>query len=200
MLATVRDESQRLSRLIGELLDLTRLESGVLPARKEMYPVDELFDSALSRLERELEGRAITREFPDDVLVVPVDPVLIGQVLFNLLENAAKYSPPRSPLMLRAARDGTNAVLEVGDRGPGLQRGEEERVFDKFYRTVDGMRAAGTGLGLTVCRAIVRAHGGAIRAENRIGGGALFRVTLPLERDAERAQTSAREPARKPAA
>jgi two-component system sensor histidine kinase KdpD len=183
MLETVRDESQRLSRLIGELLDLTRLESGVLPARKEPYPVDELFDSALSRLERELAGRVITCDLPDEVLLVPVDAVLMEQVLFNLLENAAKYSAPGTPIDVRARREPEGVVLEVADRGPGLPVGQEEKVFEKFYRADDGSRAAGTGLGLTVCRAIVRAHGGTITAENRAGGGALFRVMLPFERE-----------------
>jgi two-component system sensor histidine kinase KdpD len=180
MLETIREESARLSRLIGDLLELTRLESGSFEARKEPVPVDELFDSALARTEAELAGREVELDLPEDVLSVPVDPVLMEQVLVNLLENAARHAAP-SAITARAAREGERVVLEVGDRGPGIPPGEEERLFERFYRTSDGVRGRGTGLGLTVCRAIVRAHGGRIAAANRPGGGAVFRIELPAD-------------------
>lgn len=180
LLATIREEAERLTRLIGDLVDLTRLESGDLSVRKEPYPLEEIVDSAVERLAPLLAGRELTHHRPEEVLVAPVDPVLLEQVLVNLLENAAKYTPPGSPLAVRLARQETSAVIEVADRGPGLPRGEEARVFERFYRAADHHRAHGTGLGLTVCEAIVRAHQGRITAENRAGGGALFRITLPL--------------------
>ena len=180
LLATIREESERLTHLIGDLLDLTRLESGDLVVKKESYPLEEIVDSAVQRLQRELAGRAIQRVQPEDVLVAPVDPVLLEQVLINLLENAAKYTPADSPIEVRLAAQDGQARIEVADRGPGLPPGEEGRVFERFYRAADSHRSRGTGLGLTVCEAIVRAHQGRITAENRSGGGALFRVTLPL--------------------
>ena len=181
LIETVREESERLSRLIADILDLTRLESGDLAARTEPYPLEEIVDSALQRLEGALAGRRIERVRPEEVLIAPVDPVLLEQVLVNLLENAAKYTPPKSGIEVRLARAEGAAVIEVADRGPGLPPGEEGRVFERFYRAADSQRARGTGLGLTICLAIVRAHRGRIEAENRPGGGALFRVTLPLE-------------------
>jgi len=181
LLATIREEAGRLTRLIGDLVDLTRLESGDLSVRKEPYPLEEIVASAVERLAVLLAGRELVHERPEEVLVAPVDPVLLEQVLVNLLENAAKYTPPGSPLTVRIAQQEGAAVIEVADRGPGLPPGEEARVFERFYRAADHHRAHGTGLGLTVCEAIVRAHRGRITAENRAGGGALFRITLPLE-------------------
>jgi two-component system, OmpR family, sensor histidine kinase KdpD len=180
MLESIRDETQRLDHMIGDLLDLTRLESGALVVRKEPCPLEELVDSALSRLEARVAGREIRREAPDEVLVAPVDPILLEQVLVNLIENAIKYSPS-GPIDVRVLRRGARAAIEVADRGPGIAPGEEERIFEKFYRGADGSRASGTGLGLTVSRAIVRAHGGELRATNAEGGGAVFRVEIPLE-------------------
>jgi two-component system, OmpR family, sensor histidine kinase KdpD len=111
---------------------------------------------------------------------VPIDGLLIEQVLINLIENALKYTPAGSPIDI-SAKAATRAVtVEVADRGPGLPSGEEGRVFDKFYRSRDEGRGVGAGLGLTICRGIVTAHGGRIWAENRPGGGAAFRFTLPL--------------------
>ncbi len=181
LLETIREESERLGRLVGDLLDLTRLGSGSLRARKEWYPLEDVISSALGRLESRLEGREIRVEMPPDVLLAPIDPILLEQVFLNLIENAVKYSPPGSPLEIRAAAGDGEVAVEVGDRGPGLPPGEEERVFERFYRVADGRRAEGAGLGLAVCQAILKAHGGRIAAGNRPGGGAVFRFTLPLE-------------------
>jgi two-component system sensor histidine kinase KdpD len=191
LVETIREESERLSRLIGDLLDLTRLESGDLTVKKEPYPLEEIVDSAVQRLEEALRGRPLERVQPEEVLLAPVDPVLLEQVLVNLLENASKYTPSGSPIEVRLARDGRSAVIEVGDRGPGLPPGEEARVFERFYRAADSHRTRGTGLGLTVSEAIVHAHRGRIEAENRPGGGALFRVTLPCNDGAATAEPKA---------
>src|SRR5262245_35494266 len=155
LVATIREESERLTRLIGDLLDLTRLESGDLSAKKEPYPLEEIVDSALQRLGPALAGREVVRVQPEEVLEAPVDPVLLEQVLLNLLENAGKYTPGGSPIDVRIDASDGQAVIEVADRGPGLPPGEEARVFERFYRAADSHRSRGTGLGLTVCEAIV---------------------------------------------
>jgi two-component system sensor histidine kinase KdpD len=181
LVETIRGEGERLGRLLSDLLDLTRFESGVSQVHKEWSPIEEIVGAALSRVESKLEGRDVITKLPEEVLLVPLDALLIEQVLLNLLENAAKYSPAGSPLEIGAAVDAHDFVVRVADRGPGIAPGQEERVFERFYRAADGTRAAGTGLGLAVCRAIVRAHGGSIRAENRPDGGALFSFRLPIE-------------------
>jgi two-component system sensor histidine kinase KdpD len=180
LMETIRDEADRLSRLIANLLDLTRLDSGALQVRKELCPLEEIVGSALHRLRAQVAGREIRVDLPPDVLLVPVDPVLIEQVFVNLLENALRYSPAGSPLEVTAAVHGDDVAIAVADRGNGIPPGEEEQIFERFYRLADGARSDSTGLGLTICRAIVRAHGGRITAENRAGGGSVFRFTLPL--------------------
>ncbi|MCC7014964.1 MAG: sensor histidine kinase KdpD [Planctomycetes bacterium] len=179
LLEVIRDESERLSRLVSDLLELTRIESGTLRVRKEPCPVDDVIDSAVERLESKLAGRTVTRAVPGEVLVAALDPVLFEHVLVNLIENATKYTPPETPIEVRAFEREGAVVFEVSDRGPGIAPAELERIFERFYRACDGDRGGGTGLGLTVSRAIVRAHDGRISAENRAGGGATFRVELP---------------------
>ncbi len=179
MLSAICEEAERLERLVGNLLDMTRLESGAMHVRREWVPVEEVVGAALGRLERQLEGRAIQLDLPADLPLVSVDPVLLQQVFVNLLENAAKYTPGASGLDIRA-RAGPEAVeIEVADRGPGLPAGGEARIFEKFVRGEHAGRG-GVGLGLPICRGIVEAHGGTIEAANRPQGGARFRVRLPL--------------------
>ena len=180
LLETVQSESVRLSELVTNLLDLTRLDSGALQPRRDWCPVEELVRSALDRLRARLGDRPLEIELPRELLQVEVDPVLLEQALVHLVENAHKYSPPGTPIALRASGAPGEVLLEVSDRGPGIPPGEEQRIFEKFVRLPDGQRAAGSGLGLSVCRAIVRAHGGSVTAENRLGGGATFRIRLPV--------------------
>jgi two-component system sensor histidine kinase KdpD len=166
---------------VGDLLDLTRLESGSLKARKEWYPLEEVVSSALGRLEPRLEGRKVGVDLPREVLLAPMDPILVEQVFINLIENAVKYSPAGSPIEISAQAGPDEVVVAIADRGPGLPPGEEARVFERFYRVADGRRAEGAGLGLAVCQAILKIHGGRVEAGNRPGGGAVFRFALPLE-------------------
>ncbi|MDE3036375.1 MAG: GAF domain-containing protein, partial [Nitrospirota bacterium] len=173
-------EAARLDRLVKNLLDMTRLEAGAVQPKKEWHPIEEIVGAALTRLEGRLHGQSVRTQFPPDLPLVHLDGVLIEQVLVNLLENALKYASPGGPIELSAARTDDAVIVEVADRGPGLQPGDEQRVFDKFYRGSQA-RKGGVGLGLTICRGIVEAHGGRIWAENRPGGGAAFRFTLPLE-------------------
>jgi len=180
LLETIQSESQRLSELVSNLLDLTRLDSGALQPRREWCPVEELVHGALDRLAAQLSDRHVQLELPREILQAHVDPVLIEQALVHLVENALKYSPSDSTIELRAGGSPGEVLIEVSDRGPGIPPGEEQRIFEKFVRLPDGKRASGSGLGLSVCRAILRAHGGSVLAENRLGGGATFRMRLPV--------------------
>jgi two-component system sensor histidine kinase KdpD len=135
--------------------------------------------SALGRLDRLLAGRPVATTLDADAAMVSIDPILVEQVVVNLLENAAKYTPPGSPIEVRSRRDGQAVVLEIADRGPGIPRGDEERIFERFRRGAHpGVR--GVGLGLAVSRAIATVHGGTLTAASRDGGGAAFRLRLPL--------------------
>ena len=178
---TISEEAGRLNRLIGNLLDMTRLESGTLRVKKEWHSLEEVVGASLTRLGPELSGREINVSLAADLPLIPMDDVLFEQVVRNLVENAHKYSSDGRPIEVKANIDNEGLRLEVADRGEGLAAGEEKHVFEKFYR---GSRAAarpGAGLGLAICRGIVEAHGGTIVAAKRPGGGSVFTVTLPLE-------------------
>jgi two-component system sensor histidine kinase KdpD len=177
---TIAEEADRLNRLIRNLLDMTRLEAGAVQVRKEWHALEEIVGAALTRLDDRLQGHPVTTDIPADLPLVPLDSVLIEQVLVNLLENALKYTPAGSPFDISASITDHYVTVRVADRGPGIPPGDEERIFDKFYRARPN-GGGGVGLGLTVCRGIVEAHGGKIWAQNRDGGGAAFQFTLPLE-------------------
>jgi two-component system sensor histidine kinase KdpD len=180
LLQTIHEEADRLNRLVNNLLQVTRLESGAVQVQKEWQPLEEVVGAALTRLDTHLHNRSLLTHLPEDLPLVPLDSVLIEQVLINLLENAIKYTPPDSPMTLSAWPMDNTITVEVADRGPGLPPGDEQRVFEKFYRLQRPGERSGAGLGLTICRAIIDAHGGHIWAENRPGGGAAFRFTLPM--------------------
>lgn len=179
LLETLCEEAERLSRLVRNLLDMTRLQSGALRVSKQWHPLEEVIGAALGRTERLLRGRPVVTRVPEDLPLVPIDDVLIEQVLINLLENAAKYTPPGSEIELSARVGDDGVTVAVADRGTGIPPADAVHLFEKFYR---GRSSAshGAGLGLAICRGIVEAHGGRIWAENRPGGGAIFQFTLPL--------------------
>jgi two-component system sensor histidine kinase KdpD len=179
LLESVHEEAERLNRLVENLLEMTRLESGALQLRKQLHPPEEIIGAALSRLGKRLGARRITTRVPPDLPLVAMDDVLIEQVLVNLLDNAIKYTPVGSPLEINATATDQNLTVEVADRGPGLPPGREDKVFEKFYQTNPG-EGRGAGLGLAICQGIVRAHGGRIWAQNLPGGGVAFLFTLPL--------------------
>lgn len=191
LLRTAHEESLRLNRLVGNLLDMTRLEAGALKVQKEPQPIEEVVGAALNRMDDRLRGREVRTDIPGDLPLVPLDPVLVEQVLINLLENATKYTPPRSPIDIVARAQGGEVLVQVNDRGAGVASADAERVFEKFYRARE-REGGGVGLGLTICRGIVSAHGGRIwvQARDDDGGGASFRFTLPLDM----AETRAAEP------
>jgi len=178
LLDSITDETEHLNRLLHNLIEATRLEAGV-QLQPEWLPLEEVVGSALHRLESQLSGRKIETDVPSSLPMVAMDDVLIEQVFINLVENSVKYTPPDSSIEI-AARLGPGVIeIHVRDRGPGFAPGNEKRVFDRFFRgQTDNIR--GAGLGLAICRAIVEAHGGTISAENRTGGGATVRFTLPL--------------------
>jgi len=180
LMETVLGEARRMNRLIGNLLDMVRLETGALQAQKEWQPLEEPVAGALMRLADVLKDRRVDVQLPSDLPLVPVDAVLMEQVFVNLLENAAKHTPAGTPIDLSAVARNGEVLVEVADRGPGIPAGEEERVFAKFYRLPMSEAAGGVGLGLAICRGIITAHGGRMWVEHRPGGGAAFRFTLPI--------------------
>ncbi|MBO0699386.1 MAG: sensor histidine kinase KdpD, partial [Zavarzinella sp.] len=186
LLRTVVQESRRLSRLVENLLEMTRLESGAAAPNRQWHVLEEVVGSALARLRDDLGDRSVHASIPPDFPLISVDGVLFEQALVNLLENAARYTPPGSRVDITARRAGDRVEIRVADNGPGLPPGAEDRVFDKFYRgtpaSPDGRR--GVGLGLAITRAVVEAHGGRVSARNRPGGGAEFVITLPLTGEA----------------
>lgn len=176
------DNADRLSRIVDNLLNMTRIESGLFRVAKQQHVLEEVVGSTLRRLADVLLGRKVETRIPVDLPLVPLDDVLFQQVLANLIDNAQKYAPGDLPIEIAAGVDGRHLTLDISDRGPGVPVGEEDRVFEKFYRGPKHRHDhRGTGLGLTICRAITAAHGGSITAINRDGGGARFRVVLPLE-------------------
>jgi two-component system sensor histidine kinase KdpD len=178
---TIHEEAQRLNRLVRNLLDMTRLASGAVKVAKEWQPVEGVIGAALGRVEDQLRGRMVDVGVPPDLPPVPIDGLLIEQVLINLLENIAKYTPSGTPVEISAHVEANAVVVEIADRGPGIPRELVDRIFDKFYRLPREGASGGAGLGLAICRGIVEAHGGRIWAENRDGGGAVFRFALPIE-------------------
>ena len=190
LLATLQDEAERLNRFVSNLLDMTRLESGAIEFKLELLDVAE---TALQRAGNVLAGHRVEANIEPDLPMLRLDAVLFEQVLFNLLDNAAKYSPPGSRIDIRATRDGELVEIEVVDEGPGIPAADLERIFDKFYRVqAQDRRRAGTGLGLAICRGFVEALGGWIVARNRRDrSGAVLTIRMPVELEI----TAARQPA-----
>jgi len=183
LLGAVFDEANRLHRLVDNLLDLTRLTAGKLALKRQWVPLEEIVGAVLHRLHAALVGRKISVDIPADLPLLHVDEVMLGQLLFNLVDNAQKYTPAGSAIEIAASVQRGEIVVSVRDHGPGVPPGEEERVFDKFQRGHAEGAQSGFGLGLSIAKAIVEAHGGEIRARNYstdYGGGAEFRFSLPL--------------------
>ncbi|GIK42607.1 MAG: two-component sensor histidine kinase [Chloroflexota bacterium] len=194
LLKTAHEEANRLNQLVGNLLDMSRLEAGALKVSPQPSDIQDLIGAALQRLDSALAGRAVSVELAPNLPLVPLDFVLIVQALVNILDNAVRYSPPGTPLDIQAQLTGDVLEIQIADRGPGLPSDDLKRIFDKFYRgphtSLDlpsdrrkrGDVPAGTGLGLSISSGIVEAHGGRIWAENRPGGGLVVKLALPLEK------------------
>jgi two-component system sensor histidine kinase KdpD len=177
LLDTINTEADRLARLVENLLHMTRLSSGKIEIVRDWHPLEDVIGSALNRLDSRLVEHRIEVRVDEPVLLAKIDPVLVEQLIVNLVENAIKYSPASSAIEILAHGTATGVELIVADRGPGFIPGEEERVFDLFFR--GGHEAhdrRGTGIGLAICRAVAEVHGGRVEASNRPGGGAQLRV------------------------
>jgi len=175
------DEAERMSNLVNNILDMARLDAGVGELNKQWHPVEEIIGTALTRMQKHLAGRPVKVSLPPGMPMVFVDAVLIEQVLINLLENAVRYTPAGSDLDI-SVETGDNAMkIAVADHGPGIPKGREDRLFEKFYQARHEAAQSGVGLGLAICRAIIEVHGGRIRAQNRPGGGAVFTFMLPVD-------------------
>lgn len=176
-------ESRRMHQLIANLLDMVRVESGTLAVHREWQPLEEALGVAYLRLEERLQGRDVSLDLPKDLPLVWIDELLVEQVFINLLENAIRHTPEHSPITVTAWPDAGDVVVEVADRGPGVPHEASDQVFEKFVRVGASPRYGpphGAGLGLSICRGIITAHGGRIWVGPRPGGGAAFRFTLPL--------------------
>ncbi len=176
---SIRDQAERLERLVHNLLELTRIQSGAMTVRRQWCPLEEIIAGARRRVDSVMGRRDVAVDVPSDVLLIHADPTLIEQVLVNLLENAAKFTSPQAHVVIRGVRDARDVVVTVADDGPGIAPGDEERIFDRFHRGVGAERARGAGLGLTVSRAIASIHGGTLTGSNRPTNGAVFTLTIP---------------------
>ena len=181
----IQEEAERLNRFIANLLDMTRLESGAIRPRSGAVDLSELVGSALERTGRILAGHSVEVDLAPDLPMVDLDPVLFEQVLFNLLDNAAKYAPAGSRVTVRARRLGEAVEVQLMDEGDGIPPADVDRIFDKFYRVhAQDRQRAGTGLGLAICRGFVEAMGGTVTAGNRSDrSGAVFTLTIPAAAD-----------------
>ena len=182
LLATVIDESERLNRFIANLLDMTKLESGAIVPNSARHDVGEIVGSALRRAGKILGHHKVSLELAADLPMLELDAVLFEQVLFNLLDNAAKYAPPGTTISIRGRRGSGNVSLQILDEGSGIPPAELESVFDKFYRAQKGDHVRpGTGLGLAISRGFVEAMRGTIMAANRTDrSGAVMTIRLPI--------------------
>ena len=176
----IADEARRMSALVNNLLEMARIESGEVKLRRQWQPIEEVVGSALKSAQAALLRHPVTVHVPPTLPLVEFDATLIERVLYNLLENAAKYTPEGTPITIDAEVSAGNLVVTVSDTGPGIPHGQEELIFEKFTRGSRESTAPGVGLGLAISRAIVDAHRGIIRAANNPAGGASFSFTLPL--------------------
>src|SRR5512137_2051322 len=179
LVETASEEADRLNRLVGNLLDMTRLESGAMRFKKEATDIQDVIGSALEELGSHIGKRSIIIEIPPDLPLIQVDFVLVERVLVNVIDNALKYSQADLPIEIKAHAAGAFLEVEVADRGTGIPPDDLTRIFDKFYRVQQPDNVSGTGLGLSISKGIIEAHGGFISAENRPGGGTIITIALP---------------------
>jgi two-component system sensor histidine kinase KdpD len=182
LIENARGEADRLNRLVGNLLNMTRIESGAIKLHLEPGDVQDLIGTAIGQLGKRIEPHPVTVDVPLGFPLIPMDFALMVQVFVNLLENAVKYSPEKTLIVVCALRDDSKVRLRILDRGVGIPAEDLARVFDKFYRVQRPESVSGTGLGLSISKGIVEAHGGQIRAFEREGGGTILEVELPLSK------------------
>ena len=176
----IYDEATRMAGLANNLLDMARLQAGAVVLNRQWQPLEEVVGGALAGLTSRIVNHPVTIDLPHDLPLVEIDSLLIERVFANLLDNAVKYTPPGTPIEISAASRQSELVVTVSDHGRGIPLGEEKLIFEKFHRVASEGNQGGAGLGLTICRSIVEAHGGRIWAENLSSGGAAFHFALPL--------------------
>ncbi|MEO6456713.1 MAG: ATP-binding protein [Chloroflexia bacterium] len=181
-LGAIVGEADHINSLVSNLLDSARIEEGRLSPHKELHSISDVIETVLERLTPRLKGHPLQTEIEPDLPFIPMDVVEIDEVITNLLENAIKYTPPGTPIHIRAKQQGDAIKIEVADEGPGIPPQHLQYIFDRFYRVAKGGAGpTGTGLGLSIVKGIVEAHGGEVQVSNRLGGGAMFSFTLPLQ-------------------
>jgi two-component system sensor histidine kinase KdpD len=181
LIENARGEADRLNRLVGNLLNMTRIESGAIKLHLQPGDVQDLIGTAIEQLGKRIEKHQVRIDVPATFPLIPIDFTLMVQVFVNLLENAVKYSPENSLIEICATQEDSMICIQVRDRGAGIPSDDLARIFDKFYRVQRPESVSGTGLGLSISKGIVDAHGGQIHAYNRDGGGTILEVILPLD-------------------
>jgi two-component system sensor histidine kinase KdpD len=183
LLLTILEETDRLNRLVGNILDLAKIRAGALIPRRSRIAVDEVAEAVVGRLRLRFDERGVSVEIaiPPNVPEIPADPMQVDQVLTNLLENALRHSPPGGVVRLHLSVIPRGMRIRITDQGPGVPLADREKVFEAFYRSGDLPETPGSGLGLAIAKAMVVAHGGRIWLEDAIGGGAAVVVEFPLE-------------------
>jgi two-component system sensor histidine kinase KdpD len=185
LVITAREEAVRLNRLVGNLLSMTRIESGAIKLNLAPGDIQDVIGTALEQLGERAADHEIKVKVPEDFPLIPIDFTLMVQVVVNLLENAVKYSPKGSVIEVTAFLQNDKAHVQVADRGVGIPPEDQTRVFDKFYRVRRPESVSGTGLGLSISKGIVEAHHGDIHAHTRAGGGTILHIELPLQQERE---------------
>jgi two-component system sensor histidine kinase KdpD len=180
LLETAFEESERLNRLVINLLDMTRMEAGALRIIRKPCELRDVLGASLEQLKEKIGPRNIRIDIPRDFPEVSMDFSFIMKVFFNVIDNALKYSPVDAPIDIRATAFKDKVIIEVKDQGIGIPQGDLERIFEKFYRVERPQKISGTGLGLSICKGIIEAHGGQISAQNNPDKGATFNITIPL--------------------
>lgn len=182
LVATIEEETDQLNFLVGNLLDMSRIESGALKPQQRWNAIDEIAVGVVTKMRKQLDRHTIEMDFQNPLPLVPTDFVMIAQVFTNLISNSIKYAPPDTTISIAAWREPGKLHVTVANQGPPVPAEHLERIFDKFYRVTEAERITGTGLGLSICKGIIQAHGGSIWAENQ-AGGFVFHFTLPLTID-----------------
>ena len=180
LVAAIEEETDHLNQLVGNLLDMSRIETGALKPQRGWNSLAEIVNGVLKRMRPATQQHRIELDIPADLPLLPVDYVQMEQVFTNLLSNSVKYAPPGTTIQVRARRQGEQmALVQVSNQGPPVDDEYLERIFDKFYRVTAADKVTGTGLGLSICKGIIEAHGGRIWAENK-PGAFIFNFTLPV--------------------
>ena len=182
LLATVEEETDQLNLLVGNLLDMSRIEAGALLPKKQWNSISEIISGVVTRLAAQVQKHDLVLDLPGTLSLVATDYVMMEQVFTNLISNSVKYAPPGTPIVIKARNELDALLIQVINQSPPVPEEHLEHIFDKFFRITKSDKVTGTGLGLSICKGIIEAHGGKIWAENT-PGGFCFNISLPLTLD-----------------